>query len=199
MSLNSFPQRLEPGRPNSRCRAGVHVLAPEWAQARMWGEGGGPALVCPPRGAMPARPRAPATEGAPALPAPCSLRRTQAVGRLRTSPPDPHRVVAGRVDDVHRGHVLVQEVASNGDGVAAAAVVFLDGDSGGEAGPGGAQAAPGRVAEGSEPGPLMEPRSLPSSGEPVLAASSTPSLKASLAKLSSPFPRPRLIRPLDNT
>lgn len=57
----------------------------------------------------------------------------------------------------------------------------------------------GGGAEGSKPRTLMEPRSPPSSREPVLAASPTPSLKASLAKLSSPFPRPRLIRPLDNT
>lgn len=41
----------------------------------------------------------------------------------------PYSVVAGSVDDVHGGHVLVQEVAPDGDGVAAAAVVLLDGDA----------------------------------------------------------------------
>lgn len=38
--------------------------------------------------------------------------------------------MAGSVDNVHGGHVLVQEVAPDGDGVAATAVVLLDGDTG---------------------------------------------------------------------
>lgn len=38
--------------------------------------------------------------------------------------------MAGSVDNVHGGHVLIQEVAPDGDGVAATAVVLLDGDAG---------------------------------------------------------------------
>lgn len=42
----------------------------------------------------------------------------------------PYGIVAGSVDNVHGGHVLIQEVAPDGDGVAATAVVLLDGDAG---------------------------------------------------------------------
>jgi hypothetical protein len=51
--------------------------------------------------------------------------------------------MAGGVDDVHCSHVLIQEVTADGNGIAATAVVLLDGDSRGEPGPCRAQAAPG--------------------------------------------------------
>lgn len=49
--------------------------------------------------------------------------------------------MARRVHDVHRGHVLIQEVAPDGDGVAAAAVVLFDGDAGRVAGTRGTETA----------------------------------------------------------
>lgn len=139
---------------------------------------------------------------AAALPASCGLWRTEAGGTLHPPgkpAPVPHRIMAGGVDDVHRGHVLVQEVAPDCDGVAAAAVVFLDGHSRGKPGPCGTQAAPGRVAEGSEPGTPTEQRSPPSSLELVLAA--VPPLQGLPCKAppARAGPSPHLTWPLGST
>lgn len=62
----------------------------------------------------------------------------------------PYRVVARRVHNVHRGHVLIQEVAPDGDGVAATAVVLFNGDTGRVAGTRGTETA--TSAEGKKMG-----------------------------------------------
>lgn len=148
------PQRLGPGSPITGRRVGVHFPAPGGGAGRAAGNRRGPALVCQPnQGLLLAGVGGTAaTPQAPAPPAPWSLQRTKAGGRLHAGlaqlAPASHRVVAGGVDDVHRGHVLVQEVAPDGNGVAATAVVFLDGHSRGKPGPCGAQAAPGRGGRG---------------------------------------------------
>lgn len=56
----------------------------------------------------------------------------------------PHRIVTGGVDDVHCGHVLIQEVTADGNRIATTAVVFLDGDTRGESGSCRTKTAPGR-------------------------------------------------------
>lgn len=55
----------------------------------------------------------------------------------------PHRIMTGGVDDVHCGHVLIQEVTADGNRIATTAVVFLDGDTRGESGSCRAKTAPG--------------------------------------------------------
>jgi len=41
----------------------------------------------------------------------------------------PYCIVARCVNDVHRGHILIQEVAPDGNGVAATAIVLFNGDT----------------------------------------------------------------------
>lgn len=83
----------------------------------------------------------------------------------------PHRIMAGGVYYVHRSHVLIQEMTPDGNGIAATAVVLLDGDSWGKAGPRGTQAAPGKGWQGAQRprGQLSPPASLePPSRSPTV-------------------------------
>jgi len=41
-----------------------------------------------------------------------------------------YRIVARSVNNVHRGHVLIQEVAPDGNGIAATAIILFNGDTG---------------------------------------------------------------------
>lgn len=153
-ALNSFPPKAGTRKPHYWAQGWGPLPSPGWGAGRAAGNRRGPALVCQPnQGLLLAGVGGTAaTPQAPAPPAPWSLQRTKAGGRLHAGLAQPapasHRVVAGGVDDVHRGHVLVQEVAPDGNGVAATAVVFLDGHSRGKPGPCGAQAAPGRGGRG---------------------------------------------------
>lgn len=52
-----------------------------------------------------------------------------------------YRIVARSVNNVHRGHVLIQEVAPDGNGIAATAIILFNGDTGCIAGTWGTETA----------------------------------------------------------
>lgn len=41
----------------------------------------------------------------------------------------PYRIMTRSINDVHRGHILIQEVAPDGNGIAATAIILLNGDA----------------------------------------------------------------------
>ena len=112
-------------------------------------------------------------------------------GPQRTLGPSlvPHRIVTGGVDNIYSSHVLIQEVTSDSDCVAATTVVFLNGDPRGESGSCRAETAPGmgwQKAQGRQH-QWSDVFSFPSSLEVAPGGASAPPYLSPLITLVKPW------------